>query len=264
MSSSWRSSPRWTPAALGRALFTIATIFVNEALVCGLAATPSALLLARLADAPLDPLGKALAFAFAAAPAYALFALCLMLVSSASTRVTGARSPDRADMRIADMSWPMLRWARYMAACYVVRLFAGVLVRGTPIWSWYMRMNGARIGRRVFVNSLHVSDHNLLDFGDDVVIGAEVHLSGHTVERGVVKTGGVTLGRGVTIGLGSVIDIDVEIGPGAQIGALSFVRKHARLQGGTVYAGIPVSPRTPGDHASAEPPPLRLPGTASR
>ena len=52
---------------------------------------------------------------------------------------------------------------------------------------------GARLGRRVYVNSLAVTDYSLLDFGDDVVIGDGVHLSGHTVEHGVLKTGPSTV-----------------------------------------------------------------------
>ena len=52
-----------------------------------------------------------------------------------------------------------------------------------------MRWNGARIGRGVHINSLSISDHNMLEFGDGVVIGENVHLSGHTVEGGMVKTG---------------------------------------------------------------------------
>ena len=75
-------------------------------------------------------------------------------------------------MRLADLEWPLLDWVRYMVAIHIVRLFAGTLFRGTPIWSAYLRLNGARVGRRVYVNSLGVSDHNLLEFGDDVVISA--------------------------------------------------------------------------------------------
>jgi acetyltransferase-like isoleucine patch superfamily enzyme len=132
-----------------------------------------------------------------------------------------------------------------MAAIHVVRTFAGLLFRGTPIWSWYLRLNGARVGRRVYVNSLFVSDHNMLDFGNDVVVGADVHLSGHTVERGTVYTGTVMVGDGATIGLGSMIDIDVVIGAHAQVGALSMVPKHARLEGNRVYVGIPAKPLEP-------------------
>ena len=103
----------------------------------------------------------------------------------------------------------------------------------------YLRMNGARIGRRVFINTLSIADHNLLELGDDVVIGADVHISGHTVEGGMVKTGRVRVGSNVTIGLGSAIDIDVDIGEGCQIGAVTFVPKHARLDPHSVYVGIP-------------------------
>jgi carbonic anhydrase/acetyltransferase-like protein (isoleucine patch superfamily) len=59
------------------------------------------------------------------------------------------------------------------------------------------------------------------------------------VEAGVVKTARVRLGNNVTIGLGSVIEIAVEIGSDAQVGALSFVPKHTKLEGGFVYAGTP-------------------------
>lgn len=236
---------RWTPAAIARAALAIVTIVLVETAVCGVAATvPAVLLYAGLTMLP-GPWWQVVALAFAAAPAYILFALCLMTLSAASMRLTGARTPANREMRIADMSWELLQWARYLASSHVVRLFAGPLFRGTPVWTTYLRMNGARFGRRVYVNSLFVSDHNLLEFGHDVVIGAEVHLSGHTVEHGVVKTGVVRLGDGVTIGLASVVDIDVEVGARAQVGALSFVPKHARLDAGGVYVGQPVKPLHP-------------------
>jgi len=49
----------------------------------------------------------------------------------------------------------------------------------------------------------------------------------------------VRIGRGVTVGLGSIIDIDVEIGAGCVVGAMSLVPKHSRLDAGAVYVGIP-------------------------
>ena len=103
-----------------------------------------------------------------------------------------------------------------------------------------LRWNGASIGRGVYINSLSISDHNMLEFGDGVVIGEHVHLSGHTVEGGVVKTGHVRLGRFVTVGLGSMVGIGVEAGEKCQIGALSVVPKYSTLEGGTTYAGAPV------------------------
>ena len=127
-----------------------------------------------------------------------------------------------------------------MISIQLVKIFAGSLFRATPVWTFYLRLNGAKLGRRVFINGLGVTDHNLLVFGDDVVIGGDAHLSGHTVEGGVVKTAGVRLGRRVTVGVGSVVGIGVEAGEGCQIGALSLVPKGATLDAGGTYVGIPI------------------------
>lgn len=220
---------------------TMAAIVVVETLVCGVAALPVVSSWWWLAGRSSGhPVLDVFVVSVLLVPSYAVFAVGLTLVSSAATWLTGARTPPLAEMRIAEAGWPLMRWARYMAAIHVVRILAGPLLRGTQLWAFYLRMNGARIGRRVFINSLSLGDFNLLEFGDDVVIGAEVHLSGHTVEAGVVKTAPVRLGRHVTIGLGSVVDIGVEVGPDTQVGALSLVPKHTTLEGGGVYAGVPV------------------------
>jgi acetyltransferase-like isoleucine patch superfamily enzyme len=172
-------------------------------------------------------------------PSYVLFALFLMTISAITTRAIGWRTPENVEMRIADLEWPLLNWVRLTVAIHLVRLFAGALFRGTPIWTAYLRLSGARVGRHVYVNSLSISDYHLLEFGDGVVIGADAHISAHTVEAGKFKTAAVRLGRNVTIGIGSVIDIGVEAGPDSQVGALSFVRKYTKLETGATYAGIP-------------------------
>jgi acetyltransferase-like isoleucine patch superfamily enzyme len=189
--------------------------------------------------APSSSLVRLIVFSAAAVPSYVLFAVFLMVISPLATRLAGWRTVGNAQMQIASMGWPLLRWGRYAASTYLVRVLAGTLFRGSPIWTAYMRLNGARLGKRVFVNSLAVGDHNLLEFGDDVVIGADAHISGHTVEAGFVRTAPVKLGSNVTVGVGSVIEIGVQIGSNCQVGALSFVGKHEILESGAVYAGIP-------------------------
>ena len=226
-----------------RVAWTLVTLTALEAAVCALSILPVVLAWQWLQNIvpPSAPI-QLLVWSSAIVPSYVGFALCLLVISPLATRLVGWQTPADAHLRIADMDWALLRWARYGASIHLVRIVAGSLFRGTPIWTTHLRLHGARIGKRVYVNSLSVSDYNLLDFGDDVVIGGGVHLSGHTVEGGIVKTAGVRLGRNVTIGLGSVIEIGVEIGPGAQVGALSFVPKCAKLQGGVTYVGIPAVP----------------------
>ena len=220
---------------------TLVAIAINELVVCAAAALPVILVWAALTTRlTSDPLIRAVVFAASVVPSYIAFALCLMVASAVANRLTGTRTPPDATMKISDMGWPLMRWARYMVASHLVRVLAGSVFRGSPIWTAYLRLNGAKIGRHVYVNSLFVTDHNLLEFGDDVVIGSEVHLSGHTVEGGVLKTARVRVGCNVTIGLGTVIDIGVTIADGCQVGALSLIPKHTTLDPGETYAGIPV------------------------
>jgi hypothetical protein len=221
--------------------WTIAEILSTQMIVCGLALAPVVmvwrLLLSWTAAAPV---ARAVVLSAAALPSYVVFSLLLMFVSALVIRVLGWRTPADTEMRIADLEWPLLQWVRYMAAIHLVRVLSGGLMRGTPVWTAYLRLSGARLGRGVYVNSLGLSDYNLLEFGDDVIIGADAHVSGHTVERGVIRTARVRFGNSVTIGVGSIVDIGVVAGDRCQVGALSLVPKHTVLETDTTYFGIPV------------------------
>jgi acetyltransferase-like isoleucine patch superfamily enzyme len=231
------------PVVAWRIGWTITSLAAVQTLVCAVSAAPVVLLWRWLAWATTSsPTIRLTLFSAIIVPSYLLFALCLMIVSSLAMRLLRWRTPPDAEMRIGDMGWPLLGWVRYAASLHVVRVIAGTFMRGTPLWTAYLRFNGARLGKRVYVNTLSITDYNLLECGEDVVIGGSVHLSGHTVEAGIVKTARVRLGSDVTIGLGSVIEIGVEIGAHSQVGALSFVPKYARLKGGLVYAGTPAVP----------------------
>jgi acetyltransferase-like isoleucine patch superfamily enzyme len=224
-----------------RLAWAILTFLLVESAVWTLAAFPVILLwIVTLHGAGAIIWKRATLLALIVLPSYMLFALGLMLFSAAALRLTRWRTPANAVMRIRDLDWELLTWARYLAATHFVRLIAGPIFRATPVWTFFLRLNGAQVGRRVYVNSLAVVDHNLLEFGEGTVIGADVHLSGHTVEHGAVITGHVRTGRDVTLGTGSIIGIDVAIGPGTQVGALSLVPKHSRLAEHSVYYGIPV------------------------
>lgn len=173
-------------------------------------------------------------------PLYLTFAFLLVLLNAWASRLLGWRTPENVELPLADFSWPVLKWGRYLMTTHVVRVFAGPAFRSTTIWNLYMRLNGARLGRLVWVDSLSLMDHNLLEFEDGVVIGSDAHVSGHIVERGVLKTARVRLARGTVIGVGSVVGIGVTSGAGAQLGPLSVVPKHFHLEAGASYSGVPV------------------------
>lgn len=241
MSGSSDARIRWGPATYLRVVWTIVSALFVEMIVLALAVLPAAqfwlLFLEREYPRRLVTI---VVLTMALVPSYLIFAFTLIVLSALSTRMTGWRTPRDVELRLADLDWPLLDWARYMVSVHVVRLLAGAVFRATPLWTFYLRLNGATLGRGVYINSLKLNDHNLLEFGDAVVIGDDVHLSGHTVERGVLCTAAVRLGRGVNIGLGSVVGIGVEAGPGCQIGALSLVPKFTKLEAGATYVGTPV------------------------
>ena len=233
-------------AIVGRVSWTIATILVVETLLCGAALLPVVLIWSGLLS--IDRIGSPVqlaVFSVALVPSYVLFSLLFMLLSGLAVRVLRWRTPPDLETPLAAMDWALLNWARYMTAIHLVRLTAGALFRGSPVWTMYLRLAGARLGRGVYVNSLALTDFNLLEFGDNVVIGDGVHLSGHTVEHGVLKTARVRLGANVTIGVGSIIDIGVDIGDDCQVGALTLVPKRSRLEPRAVYAGIPAQRLNP-------------------
>lgn len=224
-----------------RATWAVVSIGLVETLVVGLSVLPAFLCWTWLFTFPVPPwlAARAVLAAMSFVPAYLVFCIALAWLSAVSTRVLGWRTRPNQSWKLADLDWPLLDWMRYMVSTHVVRVLVGTFFRSSPLWTLYMRMNGARIGRSVYVNTLSVSDHNLLEFGDGVVIGESVHLSGHTVEGGMVKTAPVRLGRGATIGVGSIVGIGVEVGEGSQVGALSVVPKYSKLEPHTTYAGVP-------------------------
>lgn len=224
-----------------RIAWTLSTFLLLELIVCGISAAPVVIVWWQLVSF-LESSPRVLIFVFSAAliPSYIIFAVVLLFVSPVAIRLAGWRTPDQAELRIADLDWDLLHFVRYAAANHVARLLAGTFFRGSPLWTAHLRLAGAKLGRRVYINSLELNDYNLLDFEDDVVIGADVHLSGHTVERGLVKTARVHLGRNTTVGVSSIVEIGVTTGPNCEIGALSFVPKMMTLDNDAVYVGIPV------------------------
>jgi acetyltransferase-like isoleucine patch superfamily enzyme len=224
-----------------RIAWAISSLVLVEIVICGISAMPVVILWLQLTNflAASSRL-EIIVLSSALIPSYIIFALALLVVSPLAIRLVGWRTPAHAEMQIAALDWPLLNFVRYAAANHFARLLAGTFFRGSPLWTFHLRLAGARLGRRVYINSLELNDYNLLEFEDDVVIGADVHLSGHTVENGMVKTGEVHLGRNTTVGVSSIVDIGVTTGENCEIGALSFVPKNMKLEADAIYVGIPV------------------------
>jgi non-ribosomal peptide synthetase-like protein len=173
----------------------------------------------------------------AGAAAYFAFGLALLLVLPAARWVTFARGTPVG--RFPFLSSGAWRWASYNALTLVLRFAFVNWIRVTPFLVAFHRLMGAKIGRRVQINTAIVADQNLIEIGDDTVIGGDVTLVCHAAERGQLVTAPVRIGSRVTVGLMAVIFPGCTIGDGAVIAAGAVLSKGARVGPGEIWAGVP-------------------------
>ena len=228
------------PGRTFRVFWTVASAFTVEVVIFALAAVPPAVawteVFARIPDALHLRLAVFVATLF---PSYTVFTLGLMVYSAGASRLLGWRARDGLEMEIAEVGRPLMDFVRGAVLHHLVRIFAGTLYRVSPVWTFYLRLNGASVGKRVYVNTVSIADCPLLEIGEGSVIGSDVHIGGHWAEEGMIRTARVRLGRQVMIGNGSVIGIGAVIEDGVQVGALTVVPKYAHLEAGGRYVGAP-------------------------
>jgi non-ribosomal peptide synthetase-like protein len=213
-------------------------LFVEAIAILGVALAPAVALFAwadaRLAaGGALRPLGLALALA----AGYFAFGLALLVVLPAARWLTFARGTPVG--RFPYLSMGAWRWASFNALTLMLRFTFVNWIRVTPFLPFYHRLMGARIGRRVQINTAVIADQNLIEIGDDTVIGGDVTLVCHSAERGHLVTAPVTIGRGVTVGLMAVVFPGCTIGDGAMISAGSVLSKGTKVGPGEIWAGVP-------------------------
>jgi non-ribosomal peptide synthetase-like protein len=128
---------------------------------------------------------------------------------------------------------------------------------GSPVYSLYLRALGAKIGRRVLIQSRTVPVcTDMLTIGDDTVIRAESSFAGYRAVGGVIQTGPVSIGSQVLIGEHTVLDIGTSMGDGSQLGHTSALYESQAVPDGQRWHGSPAQP-TDVDYRSVEPLPPR-------
>jgi len=112
-------------------------------------------------------------------------------------------------------------------------------LRGTFWLPAYLRLLGCRIGKRCYIDSTDITEHDLVEIGDDVAINDLAGLQTHLFEDRVMKVSSVKVGDRATIGSLAIVLYDAEIGEDAQLGDLSVVMKGESLPPGTSWEGSP-------------------------
>jgi len=110
---------------------------------------------------------------------------------------------------------------------------------GTPWLAPLLRLFGAHIGRRVYMETTFLTEFDLVCVGDDAAIGGGTSLQTHLFEDRVMKMSEVTIGRDCVVGPRSVVLYDAELEAGAELSALSLAMKGESLPAETRWRGIP-------------------------
>jgi len=115
-----------------------------------------------------------------------------------------------------------------------------LVAAGSPLYTWYLRALGAKIGRRTVIFSKHVPIcTDLLTIGPDTVIRKESFINCYRAYAGWIQTGRVTIGRNVFIGEKTVLDINTSMGDVAQLGHTSTLHSGQRVRTGERWHGSP-------------------------
>lgn len=138
--------------------------------------------------------------------------------------------------------WSTFVWrTELVTATYENLAVANLLepLRGTPWIGLYLRLMGAKVGKRCYIDTTDLTEHDLVTIGDDVALNDYAGLQTHLFEDRVMKVGAITVGDRATIGSLAIVLYDAEIGADAQLGDLSVVMKGESLPAGTNWEGSP-------------------------
>ncbi|MYT73910.1 MULTISPECIES: Pls/PosA family non-ribosomal peptide synthetase [unclassified Streptomyces] len=128
-----------------------------------------------------------------------------------------------------------------------------MLFVGNPLYVFYLRLLGARIGPGVTILSRAVPVcTDLVTIGAGTVLRKEATFLGYRAQAGMIRTGPVTIGRDVYVGEKTVLDIGTSMGDGSQLGHASALYDGAAVPAGERWHGSPAR-RTDVDYVRVPP-----------
>jgi non-ribosomal peptide synthetase-like protein len=138
-----------------------------------------------------------------------------------------------------------LAYLRFWLVKTLIQASPLALFTGSPVYPFYLRALGAKVGRRVVIFSKTVPVcTDMLTIGDDTVIRSESSFTGYRAVAGVIRTGPVSIGRDVLIGEHTVLEIGTSVGNGSQLGHTSSLYESQAVPDGQRWHGSPAQRTT--------------------
>ncbi|QWF79520.1 Pls/PosA family non-ribosomal peptide synthetase [Amycolatopsis sp. CA-230715] len=116
------------------------------------------------------------------------------------------------------------------------------VLSGSPLMAVYLRVLGAKIGRRTTIASSSISLPSMVHIGPDASIGYGAVLRPWRVEDGWVVVAPITVGRGAFVGANAVLEPGSTVGERAALGEQSVLGQHQHIPAGARWSGSPAEP----------------------
>jgi non-ribosomal peptide synthetase-like protein len=146
-----------------------------------------------------------------------------------------------------------LAYLRFWVVKTLVQRNPIVLFTGSPLFPFYLRTLGAKVGRGVVIFSTHVPIcTDLLSIGDGTVIQKDSFVNGYRARDGFIQVGPISIGKNAVISESTVIDIDTSMGDGTQLGRASSLHAGQAVPDGQRWHGSPAQ-QTEANYQSVEP-----------
>ena len=111
--------------------------------------------------------------------------------------------------------------------------------KGTPFLNLYLKMMGAKLGRRVSVNTIHIYEWDLITIDDDAVLGGDCVVQGHLLEGGKMKMRPVRIGKKALVGTGAKVMPGCSLDDRSVLAAGSIMKKGTAVPAEEVWGGTP-------------------------
>lgn len=179
---------------------------------------------------------KILVLSFSLPIAYILFGFCLLTLTLFLKQLFSLKSKEGEVPLNSKSLYPFII---YHSLFHIASFFFIALIRGSNVFKKYCQLFGLKIGKSSTLQSIRISDFDLISIGNNSVIGFDAVLCAHSVEGNNLFRKRVRIGDNVVIGHYSILSPGVVIEDNVILGANSFVPKNTTLQAGRIYGGVP-------------------------
>lgn len=175
---------------------------------------------------------------------FALYIRCVILSGAVFFAMTGFSVAAKWILvgRWKEEIFPIWSWRyyRFWVVKTLIRSAPVVLFRGSPLYSLYLKLLGAKLASSAVIESKSVPVcTDLISIGENTILRKETLIPGFRAEAGYIHTGRITIGKDAFVGVGSALDIDTKIGDRAQLGHGSSLQRGQAIPDGEHWHGSP-------------------------